>query len=88
MQGPLQASLRRKIHTRGFSKSSLARSRSLCAFVVSSMLSTSGCATADLIEAPRRSTSLEEVLADEQKDGACFKFEAQISAAHDTQRPI
>ncbi|MEC8049848.1 MAG: hypothetical protein VX210_03570 [Myxococcota bacterium] len=52
------------------------------------MLSTSGCATADLIEAPRRSTSLEEVLADEQKDGACFKFEAQISAAHDTQRPI
>ena len=28
------------------------------------------------------------MLADEQKDGACFKFEAQISAAHDTQRPI
>ena len=88
MQGPLQASLLRKIHAQGFSRSSLTRSLSLCAFVVSSMLSTSGCATADLIEAPRRSTSLEEVLADEQKDGACFKFEAQIPAAHDTQRPI
>jgi len=88
MHGHLQAFHHRTV----LALTRYARDSRLCSrtlvMLICSLAGTFGCATADLIETPRPSASLEALLASEDTASECLKFSTSPRVADDTQTSI